>query len=503
MVAGAVAEGQAVAVRQAGEHEHVVPERRQRLQHARQLEARAGALRRPVGHRDAVGDVDEGQALGGRLSGRRLAALAKRRCHGVEHRQGDGRAEAPKEGAARQVPVEPDDRSASLPVTLLSCRRVALRRRIWNGKLFTISSTRPENRYSCGGSRLAMPSRSGVVALECRGRARKSATSTSDAREKSSPILQQDRPQLRRPVERCGRRAARPTGRSANLPSIVRQAPMASKFSRPKPSGSMRRWHDAHVGLLRCASICCRSDAVSPIAVSSRSGTSAGGAGGGASSRLSSTHLPRSTGDVRVAYDDTVSTLACVRRRHAACRFRSTRRNFGPETSDAVMLASRSLRNISPSRNSRMLRSSRMMLEEQLRLVAHREAQVVVEARELLADPGRRLECAELQPLAAELLGQRRRPRIDAACAHLGLQHDPVASMPRSAGRRSSASGMHQRKYDRRDASLRARPPVPPRPRRDAILFDAEQEVPQQNSGAKMPNDEPFDERTSLPAALP
>ena len=40
-----------------------------------------------------------------------------------------------------------------------------------------------------------------------------------------------------------------------------------------------------------------------------RSGTSAGGGGGGVPSTLASTHLPRSTGDVRFGYDVTVSRL--------------------------------------------------------------------------------------------------------------------------------------------------------------------------------------------------
>ncbi len=65
---------------------------------------------------------------------------------------------------------------------------------------------------------------------------------------------------------------------------------------------------------------------------SSSAGTSAGGSGGGASSRLSSTHLPRSTGEVRVAYDDTVSTLACVSTPPRCPPVRSTRRKLGPVT---------------------------------------------------------------------------------------------------------------------------------------------------------------------------
>ena len=92
-----------------------------------------------------------------------------------------------------------------------------------------------------------------------------------------------------------------PAASIGNLPSIVRQAPTASKFSSPKPSGSIRRWHDAQVGFLRCSSSCFRTEADVPMLVSSRFGTSAGGSGGGALSRLSRIHLPRSTGEVRVA----------------------------------------------------------------------------------------------------------------------------------------------------------------------------------------------------------
>ncbi len=39
-------------------------------------------------------------------------------------------------------------------------------------------------------------------------------------------------------------------------------------------------------------------------------GTSGGGGGGGAPSTFSMIHLPRSTGEVRCAYDVTVRTLA-------------------------------------------------------------------------------------------------------------------------------------------------------------------------------------------------
>ena len=45
--------------------------------------------------------------------------------------------------------------------------------------------------------------------------------------------------------------------------------------------------------------------------LSSSAGTFGSGGGGGAPKMLRSTHTPRSTGDVRVAYDVTDSTLPC------------------------------------------------------------------------------------------------------------------------------------------------------------------------------------------------
>ena len=96
---------------------------------------------------------------------------------------------------------------------------------------------------------------------------------------------------------------------------------MASKFSSEKPSGSIFWWQAAQVGCARCASSCWRSGASAPTLASSSRGTPAGGSGGGAFSTFSRIHLPRSTGEVRVAYDDTVSTLAWVRiAAAAACR---------------------------------------------------------------------------------------------------------------------------------------------------------------------------------------
>ena len=71
------------------------------------------------------------------------------------------------------------------------------------------------------------------------------------------------------------------------------------------------RWHDAHIGLPRCSSICCRTvlGAAGPLALSSSVGTFGGGGGGGVFRNVVRMNLPRSTGEVRVATDVSDSTL--------------------------------------------------------------------------------------------------------------------------------------------------------------------------------------------------
>ena len=72
----------------------------------------------------------------------------------------------------------------------------------------------------------------------------------------------------------------------------------------------MMRWHDAHVGLARWASSRSRTELVfAPSAPPRFVSTPGGGTGAGVPSRFSSTHLPRTTGEVRVAIDVTVSML--------------------------------------------------------------------------------------------------------------------------------------------------------------------------------------------------
>ena len=62
----------------------------------------------------------------------------------------------------------------------------------------------------------------------------------------------------------------------------------------------MRAWQDAQMALVRCVSICLRSEAVVPTACSSSAGTSGGGGGGGVPRMFCRMYLPRMTTDVRV-----------------------------------------------------------------------------------------------------------------------------------------------------------------------------------------------------------
>ena len=135
VVAGAVAERVGVLVREAAQARASVAERLERLQDARELERRRRPLRRPVGHRHAVRDVGEDER-----SGRPAAAVpgleAKAGVIASSIRQRHRGAQAPQERPPWQV-LAGDDHGASAR---------SPRRRIWNGRLLTISSTRLEKR---------------------------------------------------------------------------------------------------------------------------------------------------------------------------------------------------------------------------------------------------------------------------------------------------------------------------------------------------------------------
>ena len=113
--------------------------------------------------------------------------------------------------------------------------------------------------------------------------------------------------------------------------SFVRHSPVASKFSSEKPSGSITRWQVAHAGFLRCSSSRSRTDSTLPPSLFSCSvGTFGGGGGGGVPRMFSRIHLPRSTGDVRLGYDVTASTLPWPSRPRRFSSGSVTRRNRLP-----------------------------------------------------------------------------------------------------------------------------------------------------------------------------
>src|SRR5262249_57707708 len=85
---------------------------------------------------------------------------------------------------------------------------------------------------------------------------------------------------------------------------MVLQPPITSKFSRVKPSGSITEWQLLHAGFFRCAASRSRIDAGAAPGLSVRFVSTPGGGGGtGRPKMLFSSHLPRSTGDVRSGYD--------------------------------------------------------------------------------------------------------------------------------------------------------------------------------------------------------
>src|SRR4029079_9231438 len=82
-----------------------------------------------------------------------------------------------------------------------------------------------------------------------------------------------------------------------------------SNCSSEKPTGSISRWQLAQVALERCSARRSRMGRFAATVFSFNDGTLAGGGGGGVPRRFSRIHLPRITGEVRVAYDVTVRIL--------------------------------------------------------------------------------------------------------------------------------------------------------------------------------------------------
>ena len=81
---------------------------------------------------------------------------------------------------------------------------------------------------------------------------------------------------------------------------MVRHPPIASKFSSANPSGSIAEWQPLHDGFCRCWANLSRMVAGgAPGFCSMLVSTPGGGGGIGMPKILFSSHLPRSTGDVR------------------------------------------------------------------------------------------------------------------------------------------------------------------------------------------------------------
>ena len=148
-----------------------------------------------------------------------------------------------------------------------------------------------------------------------------------------------------------------------------------------------------------------RIESTRPLAsVSCSGGTFAGGGGGGVPTMFSRIHLPRRTGDVRLAYDVTVRMLPWPSR--------PPRTLFVAE-GDATESAAVHVRDAvvpgEPLVHEGVVRAEQVeraavfaddALEEQLGLASKRLAQVVVEVGELPRVGTRRGEVAQIQPLA-------------------------------------------------------------------------------------------------------
>ena len=186
-------------------------------------------------------------------------------------------------------------------------------RRLRNGSLSAISTTRAEKRKSFFSSPSTILS---TAQRSCDSRPRPRANvSIFSARQRANSVsaILQHAGQLARPGElvaagqfarRIDRRARRPdraSGRSRqNSPGQSRAGPSSCGTTRRRRSCGESR---AACGARAPAWPCC---------VASSSGTSGGGSGGGEPRMFSRIHLPRFTGDVRPGLLVSVRMLACV-----------------------------------------------------------------------------------------------------------------------------------------------------------------------------------------------
>jgi hypothetical protein len=112
MIARTVTERVPVALRQAGQHQRVLPELLERFEDARELESGTLARRRPFRHGHAVRHVGEGET---QRSATKRRGQPEGRRHGVQHRQRNGRSHSSQKGSAWQVAAR-DHHGAGLPL---------------------------------------------------------------------------------------------------------------------------------------------------------------------------------------------------------------------------------------------------------------------------------------------------------------------------------------------------------------------------------------------------
>ena len=125
-----------------------------------------------------------------------------------------------------------------------------------------------------------------------------------------------------------------PVSNGVPPPLVVRRRPIASYSSRANPSGSIVLWQLAQTAFVRCCSSRSRTERGAPFSrAPGRLGTSGGGGEGGVPRKFSSSHTPRTTGDVRFAYDVIVRRLAWPSSPPLVSSGQVTRRKCTPYTS--------------------------------------------------------------------------------------------------------------------------------------------------------------------------
>ena len=199
-------------------------------------------------------------------------------------------------------------------------------------------------------------------------------------------------------------------------------------------AGVARRVRAVHLHPLARRQHACRS---STPPVSSSAGMSGGGGGGGVPISTSITHLPRSTGEVRLASDVCTSTLPWPSRPRRVSSGYWTRRNSVPDDARGCRSAAPVARSRRCSRRDEQIEQAAVLahqvVEEQLGLASHRGGEVVVEVRDRSSDrdgPCRRPAAAA----TARQSGSRAPSRADRRAS------GAPASRARPAPRAGSAS---------------------------------------------------------------